>query len=202
VSSDVAAKLKALERENRELRQANEILRKRQRILPRRSSTAGSSHDRVHRRSPRGVWGRADLQGPADPLGWLTTCVAGGTFATLALSTYHADAAKQADPAKLSARGKRDVLLKVEVQRVFAANFQVYGVRKVWRQLRREGFDVARRTVERLMQRMSLTWSSAANRSRRQSAQGGDAIRRGWAFAKLGLDAKMPVILTGGHCDV
>ena len=35
-------------------------------ILPRRSSTAGSSHDRLHRRSPRGAWGRADLQGAAD----------------------------------------------------------------------------------------------------------------------------------------
>ncbi len=46
--------------------------------------------------------------------------------------------------------------LKVEVQRVFAANFQVYGVRKVWRQLRREGFDVARCTVERLMRSMDL----------------------------------------------
>ena len=74
----------------------------------------------------------------------------------IAPSTYHAHAAKRADPAKLSARGKRDVSLKVEVQRVFAANFQVYGVRKVWRQLRRESFDVARCTVERLMRSMDL----------------------------------------------
>ena len=55
VPSDMAEKLKALERENRELRQANEILRKglayfagAQRISPIRSSTAGSSHDRFH----------------------------------------------------------------------------------------------------------------------------------------------------------
>jgi hypothetical protein len=41
-------------------------LLRRRLILPRRNSTAGSSHDRVHRRSPRGTWGRADLQGPAD----------------------------------------------------------------------------------------------------------------------------------------
>jgi putative transposase len=74
----------------------------------------------------------------------------------IAPSTYHAHAAKRADPAKLSARAKRDVSLKVEVQRVFAGNFEVYGVRKVWRQLRREGFDIARCTVERLMRSMGL----------------------------------------------
>ena len=55
-------RIKALERENRELRQANEILRKASAYLPRRSSTAGSGDDRVHRRSSPGVWGRADLQ--------------------------------------------------------------------------------------------------------------------------------------------
>jgi transposase InsO family protein len=74
----------------------------------------------------------------------------------IAPSTYHEHAAKRADPAKLSARAKRDVSLKVEVQRVFAENFKVYGVRKVWRQLRREGFDIARCTVERLMRNMDL----------------------------------------------
>ena len=61
-----------------------------------------------------------------------------------------------ADPAKRSARAKRDAALKPEVRRVFDDNFQVYGVRKVWRQLKREGFDVARCTVERLMQSMNL----------------------------------------------
>ena len=66
LTSDMAAKLKALERENRELRQANEILRKASAYFPRRSSTADTSHDRLHRRSPRRVWGRADLQGAAD----------------------------------------------------------------------------------------------------------------------------------------
>ena len=49
-----------------------------------------------------------------------------------------------------------DVVLKDEVHRVFAENFQVYGVRKVWRQLRREGEDVARRAVARLMKAMGL----------------------------------------------
>ena len=74
----------------------------------------------------------------------------------IAPSTYHEHAAKRADPAKLSARAQRDVSLKVEIQRVFTENFEVYGVRKVWWQLRREGFDIARCTVERLMQSMGL----------------------------------------------
>ena len=63
---------------------------------------------------------------------------------------------RRRDPARLSARAKRDMALKVEVRRVFEENFRVYGVRKVWRQLQREGFDVARCTVERLMREMGL----------------------------------------------
>jgi transposase InsO family protein len=74
----------------------------------------------------------------------------------IAPSTYHDCLAKRADPEKLSARAKRDAALKVEVARVFAENFRVYGVRKVWRQMRREGFDVARCTVERLMRSLDL----------------------------------------------
>ncbi len=74
----------------------------------------------------------------------------------IAPSTYHEHAAKRADPAKLPARAKRDIGLKLEVRRVFAENFEVYGVRKVWRQLRREGFDIARCTVERLMRSLDL----------------------------------------------
>jgi putative transposase len=57
----------------------------------------------------------------------------------IAPSTYHEHAAKRADLAKLSPRAKRDVALKAESRRVFAENFEAYGVRKVWRQLRREG---------------------------------------------------------------
>src|SRR3954467_10818981 len=66
VTTEMAARLKALERENRELRQANEILRKGWAFFPQGSPPAGKSHDRVHRRSARGVWGRADLRGAAD----------------------------------------------------------------------------------------------------------------------------------------
>src|SRR5712671_4976348 len=71
-------------------------------------------------------------------------------------STYHAHVAKRANPEKLSTRARRDMALKPEIARVFAENFEVYGVRKVWRQLQRESFDVARCTVERLMRGMAL----------------------------------------------
>lgn len=53
-------------------------------------------------------------------------------------------------------RASRDAALRPEVSRVFAENLEVYGVRKVWRQMMREGFEVARCTVERLMQDMGL----------------------------------------------
>ena len=74
----------------------------------------------------------------------------------IAPSTYHDHVAKRRDPARLSARARRDAAMKVEVRRVFQENFSVYGVRKVWRQLRREGHDVARCTVARLMKEMGL----------------------------------------------
>ena len=59
-------------------------------------------------------------------------------------------------PAERLARIKRDEALRVEINRVWDENFQVYGAQKVWQQLRREGVDVARCTVERLMRRMGL----------------------------------------------
>jgi putative transposase len=74
----------------------------------------------------------------------------------IAPSTYHAHVAKRRDPAKLSARARQDAALKIEVRRVFDQNFSVYGVRKIWRQLKREGIDVARCTVSRLMRDMGL----------------------------------------------
>ena len=74
----------------------------------------------------------------------------------IAPSTYHEHVTKRADPGKLSARAKRDAALLPEIARVFAENFEVYGVRKVWRQMMREGFDVARCTVERLMSDLGL----------------------------------------------
>ena len=74
----------------------------------------------------------------------------------IAPSTVHDHAAKRADPDKLSARARRDAALTPEIRRVFAANFKVYGVRKVWRQLGREGLVIARCTVERLMRNLGL----------------------------------------------
>ena len=74
----------------------------------------------------------------------------------IAPSTYRDHLAKRADPEKLSARAKRDLELKPEIERVFAENFEVYGARKVWRQMVREGFNVARCTVERLMADLGL----------------------------------------------
>ena len=74
----------------------------------------------------------------------------------LAPSTYHDHVAKRANPEKLSVRAKRDMALKPEITHLFAGNFAAYGVRKVWRQLKREMLDVARCTVERLMKEMEL----------------------------------------------
>ena len=74
----------------------------------------------------------------------------------IAPSTYHAHAARRTDPGRLPARARSDAALMVEIWRVFEVNFCVYGVRKVWRQLGREGIAVARCTVARLMRSMGL----------------------------------------------
>jgi transposase InsO family protein len=74
----------------------------------------------------------------------------------IAPSTYRDHAAKRAGPAKLSPRARQDLALQPEIARVFAANFEVYGARKVWLQLNREGLSVARCTVARLMRAMGL----------------------------------------------
>ena len=74
----------------------------------------------------------------------------------IASSTYHEQKTRQADPSRLPARVQRDAVLCNEIQRVWDENRRVYGARKVWRQLEREGFLVARCTVERLMQRLGI----------------------------------------------
>jgi transposase InsO family protein len=74
----------------------------------------------------------------------------------IAPSTYHNHAARRADPSLLPRRATRDAGLMPLIARVFEENFEVYGVRKVWRQLQREGQEVARCTIERLMQSMGL----------------------------------------------
>jgi putative transposase len=74
----------------------------------------------------------------------------------IAPSTYYTHAARQADPELRPNRAWKDEALCGEIRRVWEQNKQVYGVRKVWKQLRREGWRVARCTVERLMRRLGL----------------------------------------------
>jgi len=74
----------------------------------------------------------------------------------IAPSTYFLRKAQQQDPTTRSARARRDDELRVEIQRVWDAHEQVYGPRKVWRQLRRDKVRAARCTVERLMHDMGL----------------------------------------------
>jgi len=74
----------------------------------------------------------------------------------IAPSTYYVHAARRADPARSPARARREAALRPEIRRVFDENFRVYGVRKVWRQMVRERFVVARCTVSRLMRGMGL----------------------------------------------
>ena len=74
----------------------------------------------------------------------------------IASSTYYEHVARRAKPETAPARVRRDAALSVEIKKVFDENFQVYGVRKVWLQLQREGHDVARCTVARLMKKMAL----------------------------------------------
>jgi transposase InsO family protein len=74
----------------------------------------------------------------------------------IAPSTWHEHARRKADPSRLPARARRDAELSVQIRRVFFENFGVYGVRKVWRQLIREGIGVARCTVARLMKALNL----------------------------------------------
>ncbi len=69
----------------------------------------------------------------------------------IAPATYYETKARQADPARRPARAQRDAALRPEVERVWRAHRRVYGARKVWKQLQREGYAVARCTVERLM---------------------------------------------------
>ena len=74
----------------------------------------------------------------------------------IAPSTYYAHKERERDPAKRSARTRRDAELSQRIRRVWFENFGVYGARKMWRALLRLGEPVARCTVERLMRQMGL----------------------------------------------
>ncbi|RWR04561.1 IS3 family transposase [Paenirhodobacter populi] len=140
IPTDMAERMKALERENRELRQANEILRK----------TSAYFCDGGARPPVEVMVGFIDAH--RDAHGVEPIC----NMLPIAPSTYYDHLAKRADPARLSDRARRDEALRPEILRVFEENWRVYGVRKVWRQLGREGFDVARCTVARLMKSMGI----------------------------------------------
>ncbi|MEL6736436.1 MAG: IS3 family transposase [Pseudomonadota bacterium] len=140
ITTGMSEKMKSLERENRELRQANEILRKASAYF-----CTGGARPPVQEMI-------AFIDDHRLDYGVESIC----RVLPIAPSTYHLHVAKQADPSKLSLRAARDVKLKTEIERVFKANHEVYGVRKVWRQMQREGFDVARCTVARLMRGLGL----------------------------------------------
>ncbi|RIX96850.1 IS3 family transposase [Aureimonas flava] len=139
-TSEESERIKALEREVRELRQANEILRKASAYF-----CPGGTRPPVQAM-------KAFIDAHRDAYGVEPIC----RVLPIAPSTYHKHAARQAAPSRLPARAKRDAVLKADVRRVFNENFGVYGVRKVWRQMKREGFAVARCTVSRLMRDMGL----------------------------------------------
>ncbi|WP_085990722.1 IS3 family transposase [Cereibacter sphaeroides] len=140
IPTEMSERMKALERENRELRQANDILRK-----------ASAYFCDGGARPPVEVMVRFidDHRGEhgVEPICGVLL---------IAPSTYYCHLAKRADPSRLSDRARQDEALRPEILRVFEENWRVYGVRKVWRQLGREGFDVARCTVARLMKSMGI----------------------------------------------
>jgi transposase InsO family protein len=74
----------------------------------------------------------------------------------IAPSSYHEHAARLVDPGKRSVRARRDDEIKEQIKRVHQDSFGLYGTRKVWHQMRREGAKVAKCTVERLMRAMEL----------------------------------------------
>ena len=84
----------------------------------------------------------------------------------IAPSTYYGSKARGAGRAPLPARTRRDAELRGEIKRVWEENFGVYGVRKVWRALNREGLTVARCTVERLMGELGLRGVVRGRRSK------------------------------------
>jgi putative transposase len=74
----------------------------------------------------------------------------------IAPSAYYEHKAREAQPEMEPPRLRRDAEISGEIRRVYDDNFQVYGARKVWRQLGRDGIAVARCSVERLMRSLGL----------------------------------------------
>nr|WP_198398761.1 IS3 family transposase [Burkholderia ubonensis] len=135
-----SARLKELEREVRELRTANEILRK-----------ASAYFAPGGARPPVEVM-MGFIDAHRDVYGVESIC----RILPIAPSTYYRRASRRSDPERWPARARRDAELKARIRQVWDENFGVYGARKVWRQLLRDGVKVARCTVERLMKAMGL----------------------------------------------
>ena len=91
----------------------------------------------------------------------------------IAPSLYYEHKAREADPTRLPPRLQRDRAVTPQIRRVHEENFHVYGARKVWRQLGREDFRVARCTVERLMRSLGLQGAVRGRKCRTTIAEQG-----------------------------
>nr|WP_164965829.1 IS3 family transposase [Escherichia coli] len=159
-------RLKELERENRELRRSNNILRQ-------ASAYFGEGGVRPPLEKMMPLLDKLREQYGVRPL-----C----SELHIAPSTYYHCQQQRHHPDKRSARAQRDDWLKKEIQRVYDENHKVYGVRKVWRQLLREGIRVARCTVARLMAVMGLAGVLRGKKVRttisRKAVAAGDRVNR------------------------
>ncbi|WP_432756367.1 IS3 family transposase [Escherichia coli] len=159
-------RLKELERENRELRRSNDILRQASAYF-----CEGGVRPPLEKMMP--LLDKLREQYGVGPL-----C----SELHIAPSTYYHCQQQRHHPDKRSARAQRDDWLKKEIQRVYDENHKVYGVRKVWRQLLREGIRVARCTVARLMAVMGLAGVLRGKKVRttisRKAAAAGDRVNR------------------------
>ncbi|TNJ54714.1 IS3 family transposase [Escherichia coli] len=159
-------RLKELERENRELRRSNDILRQASAYF------AKAEFDRLWKKLMP-LLDKLREQYGVGPL-----C----SELHIAPSTYYHCQQQRHHPDKRSARAQRDDWLKKEIQRVYDENHKVYGVRKVWRQLLRESIRVARCTVARLMAVMGLAGVLRGKKVRttisRKAVVAGDRVNR------------------------
>ncbi|WP_423244740.1 IS3 family transposase [Escherichia albertii] len=159
-------RLKELERENRELRRSNDILRQASAYF-----CEGGVRPPLEKIMP--LLDKLREQYGVGPL-----C----SELHIAPSTYYHCQQQRHHPDKRSARAQRDDWLKKEIQRVYDENHKVYGVRKVWRQLLREGIRVARCTVARLMAVMGLAGVLRGKKVRttisRKAVAAGDRVNR------------------------
>ncbi|WP_394338308.1 IS3-like element IS1203 family transposase [Escherichia coli] len=159
-------RLKELERENRELRRSNDILRQASAYF-----CEGGVRLPLEKMMPL-------LDKLREQYGVGPVC----SELHIAPSTYYHCQQQRHHPDKRSARAQHDDWLKREIQRVYDENHQVYGVRKVWRQLLREGIRVARCTVARLMAVMGLAGVLRGKKVRttisRKAVAAGDRVNR------------------------